>query len=34
LCKHVCPVWDCISTEEIDHPVTGGMHKKALDFVK
>ena len=33
LCQHVCPVWDCITTEEIDHPVTGGMHKAALDFV-
>jgi formate hydrogenlyase subunit 6/NADH:ubiquinone oxidoreductase subunit I len=34
LCKHVCPVWDCISTEEIDAPVIGGMHEDALEFVK
>jgi dihydropyrimidine dehydrogenase (NAD+) subunit PreA len=34
LCKHVCPIWDCITTEETDGPVTGGMHKTALDFVE
>ena len=34
LCKHVCPVWDCITTEEIDHVIAGGMHQDALDFVK
>ncbi len=34
LCGHVCPVWDCITTKEIEGPITGGMHEDALEFVE
>ncbi len=34
LCKHLCPVWDCISTEEIEGINKGGWHQDASDFVK
>ena len=34
LCKHLCPVWDCIGTEEIDGVNRGGMHQDAMQFVR
>ena len=34
LCQHVCPVWDCISTKEIEGLNKGGMHDAALRFIE
>ena len=33
LCRHVCPVWDCVGTGLVDAPVTSGMHRDAVEFV-
>jgi Fe-S-cluster-containing hydrogenase component 2 len=33
LCRHVCPVWDCVGTSEVQAPVISGMHRDALDQV-
>jgi len=34
LCQHVCPVWDCVSTKEIEGLNKGGMHDDALQFIE
>jgi dihydropyrimidine dehydrogenase (NAD+) subunit PreA len=34
LCRHICPVWDCITTKEVESYHVGGMHQDALQFVE
>lgn len=33
LCRHVCPVLDCVGTAEVPAQVISGMHRDAMDFV-
>ena len=30
LCRHVCPVWDCVGTSEVPAQVISGMHSDSL----